>query len=338
MMAETSRSRREGDRLLWAHDTMRDPYQVLGVAKGANADDVKKAYRRLAKTFHPDQSQDPKAKDKFAEVGAAYEILGDEKKRGAFDRGEIDAEGKPKFHGFEGFGAGAAAAGGARDSFEFNYGNPRGRGAGGFDAADIFSDLFSGAGARGRSGGFGGRGATPIRGEDVQAEATVSLGESVHGTKALVTLPSGRALEVSIPSGIEDGKQIRLKSQGQVGINGGTNGDALVTVHIARHPHFRIDGPDLRLDLSITLYEAVLGAKIGVPTLEGQVEMNLPAGTNGGRVLRLRGKGMTKTSGGRGDLLVALRITLPDDAAATLGDIARAMQADTPYDPRKALG
>ena len=309
---------------------------MLGVAKSASTDDIKKAYRRLAKTFHPDQSKDPKAKDKFAEVGSAYEILGDDKKRGQFDRGEIDAEGKPKFTGFDGFGSGAGA-GGSREGFEFNFGGGRGRKPAGFDAADVFADLFSGGARGGRSGGFGGRTVTPIRGEDVQAVIAVSLAESVHGASARVRLPTGRDLEVSVPAGIEDGKQIRLKAQGQPGINGGSTGDALVTVKIAAHPYFRIDGSDLRLDLPITFYEAVLGAKVNVPTLEGAVEMSLPA-TSGGRVLRLRGKGMVRAGGGRGDLLVALRIVLPEDAATTLGDAARTMQASTPYDPRKALG
>ncbi len=316
---------------------MRDPYTVLGVAKSAGPDDIKKAYRRLAKTYHPDQSKDPKAKDKFAEVGSAYEILGDDKKRGQFDRGEIDAEGKPKFTGFDGFGSGAGG-GGAREGFEFNFGGGGRPGRpGGFDAADIFSDLFSGGARGGRSGGFGGRTATPIRGEDVQAVVTVALADSVHGASVRVSLPTGRDLDVSVPAGIEDGKQIRLKGQGQPGVNGGSTGDALVTIRIAAHPHFRVDGPDLRLDLPITLYEAVLGAKVNVPTLEGHVEMSLPA-TSGGRVLRLRGKGMVKAGGSRGDLLVALRIVLPEDAAASLGDAARAMQEAKPYDPRKALG
>lgn len=317
---------------------MRDPYTVLGVAKSASADDIKKAYRRLAKQFHPDQSSDPKAKDRFAEVGTAYEILGDEKKRGAFDRGEIDAEGKPKFHGFEGFGGGAGSGGGRGfEGFEFNFGGGNSRGRGGFDAGDIFADLFGG-GARsaGRSGNFGG--GTPIRGEDVQAQVLVSLADSVHGTKARVTLPTGRELEVSVPPGIEDGKQIRLKGQGQAGVRGGSTGDALVTVRIGKHPFFRAEGSDLRLDLPITLYEAVLGAKVNVPTLEGKVELNVPAGTDGSRTLRLRGKGLSAGGSRRGDLLVALRIVLPDGAASTLNDLARKMAGEHPYDPRKTLG
>jgi DnaJ-class molecular chaperone len=319
---------------------MRDPYTVLGVPKAATAADIKKAFRRLAKKYHPDQSTEPKAKDRFAEVGSAYEILGDEKKRGAFDRGEIDADGKPKFHGFDGFGGGAdPRRGGANaEHFEFNFGGGGrpgrgGAGAHGFDASDIFSDLFGGRGA-----GRQAAGQAPAKGEDVQASVTVSLADSVHGTKARVSLPTGRDLEVSIPSGIEEGKQIRLKGQGQPSPLGGAAGDAIVTIRIAKHPLFRIEGHDLRLDLPITLYEAVLGAKVNVPTLENAVELGIPAGTNGARTLRLRGKGLPDGKAGRGDLLVALRIVLPDDAKSELEAMAKALAEKHAYDPRKAMG
>jgi DnaJ-class molecular chaperone len=320
---------------------MRDPYTVLGVPKAATAADIKKAFRRLAKKYHPDQSTEPKAKDKFAEVGSAYEILGDEKKRGAFDRGEIDAEGKPKYQGFDGFGGGAdpRRGGSHADHFEFNFGGGGrpgrgGAGAAGFDASDIFSDLFGGRSAGRQAGG---QSQAQAKGEDVQATVTVSLSDSVHGTKARVSLPTGRDLEVSIPAGIEEGKQIRLKGQGQASPWGGPAGDAIVTVHIARHPHFRVEGHDLRLDLPITLYEAVLGAKVNVPTLENAVELGIPAGTTGARTLRLRGKGLPDGKAGRGDLLVALRIVLPDDAKSELEAAAKTMAEKTPYDPRKAL-
>ncbi|MCX8255867.1 MAG: J domain-containing protein, partial [Beijerinckiaceae bacterium] len=165
---------------------------------------------------------------------------------------------------------------------------------------------------------------------------TITLAESVHGATKRVSLPTGRTLEVSVPPGIEDGKSIRLKAQGQPGVNGAPAGDAIVTVTIARHPHFRADGADLRLDLPITLYEAVLGAKVQVPTLEGQVEMSIPPGTNGGRTLRLRGKGLLTPAKTRGDLLVALRIVLPDDSAS-LADLARKLAETQPYEPRKAM-
>lgn len=320
---------------------MRDPYTVLGVPKAATAADIKKAFRRLAKKYHPDQSTEPKAKDKFAEVGSAYEILGDEKKRGAFDRGEIDAGGKPKFQGFEGFGGGDPRRGGGANAehFEFNFGGGGrpgrgGAGAQGFDASDIFSDLFGGRGAGRQAGG---QSQAQAKGEDVQAIVTVSLADSVHGTKARVSLPTGRDLEVSIPAGIGEGKQIRLKGQGQASPWGGPAGDAIVTIRIAKHPLFRIEGRDLRLDLPITLYEAVLGAKVNVPTLENAVELGIPAGTNGARTLRLRGKGLPDGKAGRGDLLVALRIVLPDDAKSELEAAAKTLAEKHPYDPRKTL-
>jgi DnaJ-class molecular chaperone len=314
---------------------MRDPYTVLGVTKSADMAEIKKAYRRLAKKFHPDQSKDPKAKDKFAEVSAAYEILGDEKKRAQFDRGEIDAEGKPRFQGFEGFGAGAGPGGftrragpGGFEHFEFRTGP----GGGGFDAGDIFSELFGGAAGQRRAGG---QSRPSPRGEDVTAQLTVSLREAVHGGKRRVSLPTGRTLEVSVPAGVEDGQQIRLKGQGLASPFGGEPGDALVTIKIAKHPYFRVEGRDLRLDLPLTLYEAVLGAKVNVPTLDGQVELNVPAGSNGGRTLRLRGKGLPGAS--PGDLLVTLRIVLPDETDPDLLELARKWQKQKPYNPRQDL-
>ncbi|MGC2141932.1 MAG: DnaJ C-terminal domain-containing protein [Methylovirgula sp.] len=314
---------------------MRDPYTVLGVTKSADMAEIKKAYRRLAKKFHPDQSKDPKAKDKFAEVSSAYEILGDEKKRAQFDRGEIDAEGKPRFQGFEGFGAGAGPGGftrragpGGFEHFEFRTGP----GGGGFDASDLFSDLFGGAAGQRRSAGQ----SRPLpRGEDVSAQLTVALREAVHGGKSRVSLPTGRTLEVSVPAGVEDGQQIRLKGQGLASPFGGEPGDALVTIKIAKHPYFRVEGRDLRLDLPLTLYEAVLGAKVNVPTLDGQVELNVPAGSNGGRTLRLRGKGLPGAT--PGDLLVTLRIVLPDETDPDLLELARKWQKLKPYNPRQDL-
>ena len=171
------------------------------------------------------------------------------------------------------------------------------------------------------------------RGEDVSAQVTVSLAEAAHGAKTIVSLPTGRKLEVSIPAGIEDGKQIRLKGQGQTSPFGGEAGDALVTVKIAKHPYLRVDGRDLRLDLPLTLYEAVLGAKVNVPTLDGKVELNIAAGTNGGRTLRLRGKGVA----GKGDELVTLKVVLPSESNAELDTFLKDWTAKHPYDPRKGM-
>ena len=320
---------------------MRDPYLVLGVSKSAETAEIKKAFRKLAKKYHPDQSKDPKAKEKFAEINAAYEILGDEKRRAQFDRGEIDAEGKPRFHGFEGFGQegagfgrGAHAGGGPGfQHFEFNFGG-RGPGAAGFAASDIFTDLFGGTGA-GRRGRMGGQSAP--RGEDVTADVTVSLAEAAKGASAHVSLPTGRTLEVKVPAGIEDGKQIRLKGQGQPSPFGGDPGDAWVTVHIAKHPYFRVEGRDLRLDLPVTLYEAVCGAKVNTPTLEGSVELTIPPGSNGGRTLRLRGKGLPGAGGPPGDLLVTLKIVLPDDVDPELVGLMRKWEVQKPYNPRAGM-
>src|ERR1700720_1947344 len=320
---------------------MRDPYLVLGVQKSADTAEIKKVFRRLAKKFHPDQSKDPKAKEKFAEVSAAYEILGDEKKRAAFDRGEIDAEGKPRFHGFEGFGTEGAGfgrrsqAGGGPgfQHFEFNFGDGH-PGAEGLNASDIFADLFGTSAATGRRGRTRGQGAPPPRGEDVNGNVTINLAEAAKGTTARVALSTGRTLEVSVPAGIEDGKQIRLKGQGQPSPLGGHPGDAWVTVHIAKHPYFRIEGRDLRLDLPITLYEAVLGAKVNAPTLEGTVELTVPPGSNGGRTLRPRGKSLPPPKGSSGDLLVSLKIVLPDEADSELANLIRKWENQSPYNPR----
>jgi DnaJ-class molecular chaperone len=321
---------------------MRDPYEVLGVAKSASAGEVKKAFRRLAKKHHPDQNKnDPKAQAKFAEVNTAYEILGDEKKRAEFDRGEIDAEGKPRHPGFDGFPGGfrrSSGGPGQSEHFEFHFGggNPFSRGRGstaGIDPSDFLSDLFGGAGAGARSQT---RTTPPPRGSDAAATVEVPLADAMKGGKVVVTLPSGKRLEVAIPAGIEEGQQIRLKGQGEASVFGGQAGDAIVTVHIAKHPQLRVDGRDLRLDMPITLYEAVLGGKVEAPTLDGYVELTIPRHSNGGRTLRLRGKGLP-AGGGKpaGDLLVSLRIVLPEGADAELETLAERLRSTRPYDPRK---
>ncbi len=322
---------------------MRDPYQILGVAKDASHADVKKAFRKLAKQHHPDQNpNDPKAKERFSEANTAYEILGDEKKRGQFDRGEIDAEGKPRHPGFEGFSRGAGGFGqgagpggfrrgpGGAEHFEFNFG---GGGGAGFDAADIFSDLFGGRAPRGA-----GRQQMREPGADIALETQISLETALHGGKARVLMPTGKTLEVNIPAGVEEGKQIRLRGQGQPSETGGPAGDAMVTVRFEKHGLFRIEGRDLRLDLPITLYEAVLGAKVESPTLGGKVELTLPPHSNSGRTLRLRGKGLPSAGGQpAGDLLVTLRVVLPEGASADLEEMMRRWKTDKPYDPRAEL-
>jgi DnaJ-class molecular chaperone len=328
---------------------MRDPYDVLGVSKGANEAEIKSAYRKLAKKLHPDANKhDPKAATRFAELNAAYEIVGDDEKRKAFDRGEIDAEGKPRFQGFEGFGArpGGGAHGPGAGHFEsFSFGPDgfqRASGGGGFRGGfeDILRGMFGGAAAGGPRG-FGGQfehedfGA-PATGQDLQASITVGLAEAAKGSKARVSLPTGKDVEVKIPAGIASGQQIRLKGQGWPSASGRA-GDALITVNVAPHPLFKPDGADLRLDLPITLYEAALGGKVRVPTLDGAVELAIPAGTSSGRTFRLKGKGL-KTKTGHGDLLATVRIALPDQADDELKALMKKWRDEKPYNPRDGMG
>ena len=329
---------------------MRDPYEVLGVKKTADAAAIKGAYRKLAKKLHPDANKsDPKAAQRFAELNSAYEILGAEDKRKAYDRGEIDAEGKPKFHGFEGFGPGGGfgrgTRGGAGDfGFEnFSFG-PEGarRSSGGqanyADFDELLSGMFGGFAQRGGRGrGRGGFAPEDMEfgGHDVAAEVTISLTESAKGTTRRVQLPTGKELDVKIPAGLGDGKQIRLRGQGMPGPGGGA-GDVLITVHVAPHPHLVRDGDDLRIDVPVTLYEAVLGGKVRVPTLDGAVEVNVPAGTSSGRTLRVGGKGMP-AHGRHGDLYVTVKIVLPEREDRELENLMRKWQHERPYDPRKDL-
>jgi DnaJ-class molecular chaperone len=313
---------------------MRDPYEVLGVTKSASLAEIKSAYRRLAKKYHPDQSREPRAKERFAEVGSAYEIVGDEKKRGAFDRGEIDAEGKPRFQGFDGFSGArrrARAGQGAGPDFrhfEFDFGEAdSGRGGGPGIDPDILSELFGGAGM--------GRSRKPQRGEDVSVVATVPLSLAAAGGSVRVSLPTGKTLDVAVPVGVEEGRQIRLRGQGQPGARNGPAGDALVTIRYAPHPLFKVEGRDLRFDLPIALYEAVLGGKVRAPTLAGEVEIAIPPGASSGRTLRLRGKGLPAAGDNRqGDLLATLRIVLPGDSDPELLDLMRRWRDEKPYDPR----
>jgi DnaJ-class molecular chaperone len=298
---------------------MRNPYDILGVPKTAGEAEIKKAFRKFAKQYHPDRNKDdPKAKDKFAEVNAAYEILGDPDKRAQFDRGEIDAEGKPRFQGFEGFGAGGA---GAREGFSFGFGGGSpfgragGRAAGGGGAEDIFSQLF-GEAMRG-----GGR-ARAARGEDIEATLTVDIEAIANDEKQRITLPGGREVEVTLPPGIADGQTVRLRGLGRPGAGGAEPGDLLLTLKIAAQDRYTIEGSDLRMRLPVDLEDAVLGGKVRVPTPTGLVEMNIPAMTSSGRTFRLRGKGLPK-KGGKGDLLVTAEIRLPADADEELAEYAR---------------
>jgi DnaJ-class molecular chaperone len=321
---------------------MRDLYEVLGVPRSASAAAIKSAYRKLAKKHHPDSNtNDPKAAARFSEINAANEILGDEDKRKQFDRGEIDAEGKPRFQGFPGGGAGGRAGPGGFESYTFRSGSagPGGFGGGPSGFEDILNSMFGGAQRAARQGGgspfeydTGGIGLDL----DLNVSMTVSLEESVNGAEKRVRLPSGKELNVKVPAGVTSGQQIRLKGQGETA-PGHRPGDLLITVTIAPHPFFKLDGSDLRVDLPITLYEAVLGGKVRVPTLGSAVELSIPKNTSSGRVFRLKGKGLPK-AGAPGDLFVTTRIILPDGNNAELESLMEKWRDMHPYNPRSDIG
>jgi DnaJ-class molecular chaperone len=316
---------------------MRDPYEVLGVPRSASAAAIKSAFRKAAKKHHPDSNKgDPKAAERFSEINAANEIIGDEDKRKQFDRGEIDAEGKPRFQGFGGGDPRGRAGPGGFETYTFRSGGGPGMGGGG-SFEEILSSMF-GRGARGGGGASqfefdtGGIGVDL----DINASLTVSLEDSVKGAEKRVRLPTGKELNVKIPAGVTAGQQIRLKGQGETA-PGHRPGDVLITVNIAPHPFFKVDGGDLRVDLPITLYEAVLGGKVRVPTLGGAVELSLPKNTSSGRTFRLKGKGLPK-EGGSGDLFVTTKIILPDGNDSELEQLMQKWRDGHPYNPRSDLG
>ena len=296
---------------------MRDPYEVLGVAKTATAKEIKSAFRKLAKKHHPDQNpNEPMAKDRFAQANQAYEILGDEKARAAFDRGEIDAEGKPKFQGFEGFGAGGqgdpfagfrqsrTGPGGAH--FEF-------RSSGGGDPfagmnEDVLSQIFGDAMHGGAGAGPRGR---PRTGDDIQASLAVDVEDIATGATVHAIFPGGKRLAVKLPAYVEDGQVIRLKGQGEPGPAG--PGDALVKIVVRKHQRYRIEGRNLHADLPVALKDAVLGEKVAVETPAGKIAVTVPAWSSSDKTLRLKGRGLPLKAGGHGDLYVHVRVMLEPD-------------------------
>lgn len=295
-----------------------DLYQRLGLKRGASEAEIKKAYRSLAKQLHPDRNKDnPDAARRFGEVTAAYDLLSDKDKRARYDRGEIDEEGNPKmpfgggFGGYSG-GSGPRPGGGAGpEGFEnFNFG-----GADAADLSDLFEGLFGAAGAArgGRGGGpfsgFRQRAQAPQKGADVAYRLKIPFEDAVALSPQRITLADGKTIDLKLPAGLEDGTRIRLAGKGQEGPAG--RGDAIVTIEIAPHRFFTRDGTNIRLNLPVSLKEAVLGAKVKVPTAEGPVMLTIPKGTSSGKVLRLKGRGFTAKDGKRGDQLVTVEIEVP---------------------------
>ncbi|MEY2926604.1 MAG: hypothetical protein RL367_1081 [Pseudomonadota bacterium] len=288
---------------------MTDPYSTLGVARDASETDIKKAYRKLAKQLHPDtNTNNPKAVERFSRVTVAYDLLSDKAKRGQFDRGEIDGNGQPKSP----FGGG-----GGGNPFGGAGGNPFGGGGATADFGDIFDGLFGGARARGQGGGFGGfggRAAPPEKGQNVPYRLRVPFEQAATLTEQRFTLKNGQQVSLKLQPGVESGAQMRLSGKGEPGPGGA--GDALVTIDIAPHAHFTRDGDNIRINLPITIGEAVLGAKLKVPTVDGPVMVNVPRGSASGQTLRLKGRGFSAKGAERGDQLVTLMIDVPKDDAA----------------------
>lgn len=289
-----------------------DPYKVLGLERGASDDEIRRAFRRLAKELHPDlRPGDAAASERFKKVTAAYEVLGDAEKRRQFDAGEIDASGEPRQR-YARQGAG-------------NFGGGRDQGFG-----DIFADLFGDRRGRGPQGGFS------LRGQDVRYTLEVDFLEAALGSRKRVTLPEGGVLDLSVPEGVVDGQVLRLKGKGTPGIRGGEAGDALVEIRVRTHATFKREGNDILCDLPISIDEAVLGAKIEVPTISGRVALSIPKGTSSGRAFRLKGKGIRSgPAGATGDQIVTVRIVLPAEIDESLAYFLAEWRKKNAYDPRQ---
>ena len=296
----------------------RDLYQELGVSRTADADTIRKSYRKLAKELHPDRNPgDKKAEDRFKSISGAWDVLGDPEKREKYDRGEIDAEGRETGLGRGGFGGGAGGGGGRFDGADFD---------------DILSQMFGGGGP---FGGVGGAARGQARGVDVRARLEVDLEESILGAKKRISFSDGRTIEAVIPAGAQDGQVLRLRGQGAPG-RGGAAGDALIELVIRPHPVFRREGGDLHLSLPVSVPDAVLGGKLEAPTPEGEVTLTIPKGSNTGKVLRLKGRGgVNPEGGGRGDLFVRLEVALPEAPDPALESFAEQWRRERPYTPKR---
>ena len=298
-----------------------DPYQVLGVKREASQEEIQKTYRKLAKKLHPDLNPgNKKAEETFKEVSAAYDLLGDADKRARFDRGEIDASGaeRPRQRYYRDFAEGDGAHVYSNDA--------------GFADMEGMDDVLSGIfGERGRRAG-----AFRMRGGDVHYRLEVDFLGAINGASRRVTLPDGSVLDVTIPAGTRDGQILRLRGKGRPGLNGGPPGDALVEIAVRPHAYFRREGDNIHLDLPVSLTEAVLGAKIKVPTPTGPVTMTVPKDSNTGTVLRLRGKGAPRSTGGRGDEYVTLKVMLPEKHDPELTSFVSGW-SNKAYNPRRAM-
>lgn len=306
----------------------RDPYQELGVSRGASADEIRKAFRKLAKQNHPDTNPgDKAAEERFKKVSAAFDIVGDAEKRKKFDAGEIDADGRETMRGFGGGGPWGGQGGNP-------FGGGRGQQQEGFENIDL-SDLFGEilgrrGGAGGQGGGFGG---FSQRGADVRAKLEIDLEDTIHGAKKRIAFSDGRTIDVSIPRGAEEGQTLRLKGQGSPGRAG--PGDAFIELAVRPHPIFRREGDALVMDLPVSIPDAILGGKVEAPTPDGAVSLTVPKGANTGQSLRLKGRGLAIGGGKRGDLLARIVLMLPDKPDHDLEAFADRWRKERPYSPKR---
>ena len=313
---------------------MDDPYKVLGVSRDATADQIKTAYRKLARSLHPDlHPNDKQAEDKFKKVGSAYDLLGDAKKKARFDAGEIDANGSEQ-RGRGRARSGAAGGGGG------GFGGFGGFGFGGESAQDIFDELLRRK-DKGRQKGWSPfddqPGMAAAAGGDAHFSLKITFAEAALGATKRITLTSGKNLDVKVPPAAKDASTLRLKGQGHAGRGGGAAGDALIEIKVDAHPFFQRQENDVVIHVPVTLGEAIGGAKITVPTVDGKVAVTIPPGANSGTTLRLKGKG-AGPAGARGDQLVTLKVMLPDRADDELTDFLKKWESKHPYDVRKKEG
>lgn len=288
---------------------MRDPYEILGVKRDAAAEEIRNAYRRLAKKLHPDLNPgNREAEEKFKEASAAYDLLSDAEKRKRFDKGEIDAQGneRPRYRSYRDY-----ADAGEHTAYDTDAGYAD------FDA-DVLSEILGRAG-RARS-------TMRRRGSDRSYRLELDFLDAVNGGKRTITLPDGATLDVTIPPGTRDGQVLRLRGKGDPGLNGGPPGDALIEVSINPHPLFTRKGDDIHVEMPVPLRDAVLGGRIRVPTTTGEVAMTVPKWSNTGTVLRLKGKGVPRGSGGAGDEYVTLKVRLPDRPDPALEQLVASWQ------------
>ena len=316
----------------------RDPYQELGVSRTASADEIRKAFRKLAKENHPDTNPgNNPAEEKFKRVSAAFDIVGDPEKRKKFDAGQIDGDGRETYRGFGGAGPGGGAGPwGARPGGAYQGGGPR-ESFEGVDLGDILGEMFGGGAAGGRAGPGRGGGFGPFsqRGSDVRARLEIDLEDSIRGGKKRIAFGDGRTMDVTIPKGAQEGQTLRLKGQGAPGRAG--PGDAFIELVIGQHPLYRREGEVLVMDVPVSAYDAVLGGKVEAPTPDGPVTLTVPKGSNTGAKLRLKGRGLVDASGRRGDLFARLVIVLPDKPDAELEAFAEEWRRKRPYAPRRRV-